>query len=185
MKLFLEFFPLALFFGAYKYFDNMVPATGVLMAATILQLLLFKLTTGSIPKTQLYTAILIVVFGSLTLAMNDSAFIQHKPTLLYSTLAIVAVASNFFGKQPFMEKAMGANMPAPTEAWRKATYAIAAFFALSAAANHFVATRYSEDVWINFKLFGMLGATFIFTMAIAAYLYQQVPADKREELFQD
>ena len=185
MKLLLDFFPLALFFAAFKYYDNMVPATVVLMIASVVQLIGYRLLTGEIPRTQLFTAVLIVGFGSLTVFFNNSSFIQHKPTVLYIVLAIFAFLSNFVGKQPLMQKTMGASLPAPTAAWRKATFALASFFLLSAAANHFVVTHYSEDVWINFKLFGMLGATLLFTFAVAYYLYQQVPAEQRAELFKE
>ncbi len=185
MSFLIELFPIIALFAAYKYFGDFVIASGFMMAAAVIQLAYYRIAHGTVTRQQLFVGILILVAGGLTLAFGDGAFVRHKTTVIYVVFGSVILISNFIGKQPYLEKMVGEKFPAPSAAWRKATFALSGFFYSMAAANHYVATHYSEGTWLNFKLFGLTAASFIFMTAVIGYLYSQIPAELREKLFED
>jgi intracellular septation protein len=169
MKLLFDLFPILLFFLAYKYGDVYI-ATGVAIVATIAQIAWLKLRARKVEPMQWASLGMIVVFGGMTLLFRDETFIKWKPTVLYLLFAAaLAFTGRFTGKQP-LKAIMGAQLDLPDAVWARLTQAWIGFFLVMAVLNLFVAYRMSLDAWVNFKLFGSLGLTFLFVLAQGLWL---------------
>ncbi len=169
MKLLFDLFPVILFFVAYKAAGIYV-ATAVAIAASFIQVGLYWLKRRRFETMHLVSLGLIAVFGGATLLLQDPVFIKWKPTILNWLFAAVFVGSQFVGEKPLVQRLMGHAVQVPDFAWRRVNLLWAAFFVLSGVANLFVAFNYSEDTWVNFKLFGLMGMTFVFIIAQSFYL---------------
>ncbi len=173
MKLLFDLFPIILFFAAYKLGD-IYTATLVAIAATIGQIAWLMLRGRKVEPMQWMSLIIIVVFGGMTLFFRDETFIKWKPTVLYGVFALaLLLAKPLTGKHP-LQALMGSQMQLPEAVWAKVTYAWVAFFVFMAVLNQFVAHYYSLDTWVNFKMFGSLGLTFVFVMAQALWLSRHI-----------
>jgi len=120
MKLLLDFFPILLFFGAFKLYD-IYTATGVLMAATVLQMAIIWFMERRLQPMQKATLVLILLFGSLTLALHDDRFIKWKPTVLYGAMAIALAIALWGFKKNFLKMLLGTQMELPTAIWGRPT----------------------------------------------------------------
>jgi intracellular septation protein len=165
MKLLVDFLPIVIFFIVYKMTGDLILATAVLIPATMLQMGYTWLTTKKVEKMQLVTLILVVVLGGLTVALQDGQFIKWKPTIVNWLFGLVFLGSQFIGKKPVVQRLMGKSMELPSRIWRQLNLAWVVFFAAMGGINLYVAYNYSESTWDDFKLFGMLGLTFVFILA--------------------
>ncbi len=179
MKLLFDFFPVALFFIAFKW-QGIYFATGVAIAASLLQVIIHWLIHRHIEKMHVITLVMISVLGGATLIFRDPTFIQWKPTGIYWITALVFLVSQFFSKQTLIQKMMEANISLPTPIWRRLNLAWVVFFSIMGFVNLYVATNYNMDFWVNFKLFGGLGATFLFVILQSMYLAKHVVDEKVE-----
>lgn len=170
MKLLLDFLPIAIFFGVYKYTGDMITATAVLIPATMIAMAYTWFKERRVEKMQLVTLVLVVLLGSATIIFNDKAFIQWKPTVVNWLFAAVFLGSQFIGSKTVIERIMGAQISLDNSIWKNLNLAWVAFFIAMGAVNLFVAYNFSEETWVNFKLFGMLGLTLAFIVAQGIYL---------------
>ncbi|MGK0673864.1 MAG: septation protein A [Halothiobacillaceae bacterium] len=183
MKLFFDFLPILLFFVAYKMADIFV-ATVVAIAATLLQMGFIWWHSRRLEPMHLVSFGLIVVFGGATLWLQNPLFIMWKPTILYLLFAMAFLGSHFIGRKPLVQHMMGGMLAAPDKAWRQVNAAWVIFFLSLAVLNLYVAYRFSEEDWVNFKLFGLLGLTFVFMIGQGLWLAKHAealpepPADK-------
>ena len=153
MKPLLDFIPIVLFFIAYKYADIYV-ATGVIMAATLVQMAILYKLDGKLETMHKVTLALVVGFGAMTLAFHDERFIKIKPTVLYTAMGLtLAIGLWGFGKN-FLRMMLGKAMVLPEPVWRNLTVAWVAYTFLMAALNAYVAYSYSTEFWVSFKLWG-------------------------------
>lgn len=173
MKFLYDFFPILLFFVAYKMYDIYV-ATAVAIGAAALQTLAFWLKHRRFEKMHLATFALLAVFGGLTLALRDPTFIKWKPTVINWMFALVFLGSHWIGEKPLVERMMSHAIQAERAVWLRLSWLWIAFFIAVGLLNLYVAYRYSEEIWVNFKLFGMLGITFAFVVGQAFYLSRYV-----------
>jgi intracellular septation protein len=180
MKFLYDFFPILLFFVAYKMFDIYV-ATGVAIAAAALQTLVFWLKHRRFEKMHLLTFGLLAVFGGLTIFLRDPTFIKWKPSVINWLFAVAFLGSHWIGDKPLVERMMGHAMHAERAVWLRLSWMWIVFFIGIGALNLFVAYNYSEATWVNFKLFGMLGITFAFVIGQALYLSRYVADHKKVE----
>ncbi|NWF38297.1 septation protein A [Mariprofundus sp. NF] len=169
MKMFFDFLPVLLFFIVYKMYD-IYTATAVLIAASAIQTVGHRLIKGSFEKTHVITLALVALFGGLTLALQDETFIKWKPTAINWLFAIVFIGSQFVGKKTIIERMMGSNITLPSVIWVKLNLAWALFFVFLGAINIYVAFSFDTDTWVNFKLFGLMGLTFLFIIAQSLFL---------------
>jgi len=169
MKMFFDFLPVLLFFVVYKMYD-IYTATAVLIAASTIQTVGHRLIKGSFEKTHVITLALVALFGGLTLALQDETFIKWKPTAINWLFAIVFIGSQFVGKKTIIERMMGANITLPSFVWIKLNLAWALFFIFLGTINIYVAFSFDTDTWVNFKLFGLMGLTFLFIIAQSLFL---------------
>lgn len=153
MKTLFDLFPVLLFFGAYKLFDIYV-ATGVMMAATVLQSAYTYVRERSLPLMQKVTLIMVLAFGAVTLGLHDERFIKWKPTVLYTCLAIGLGIAVFALRKNFLRALLGSQLELPDTIWNRLNVAWIAYCAFMAAINAHVVLNYSTEEWVNFKLWG-------------------------------
>ncbi|WP_421869928.1 septation protein A [Motiliproteus sp.] len=180
MKLLFDFLPIAIFFGVYKYTGDIIIATAVLIPATLLQMLYTWIKTHKVEKMQLVTLGLVVVMGGATVLLKDKTFIQWKPTVVNWLFAVAFLGSQFIGAKPLVQRMMESAVELPKQIWLRLNLAWVIFFVVMGALNLFVAYTMSEETWVNFKLFGMLGLTLVFIVLQGIYLSKHIP-EKTEE----
>jgi intracellular septation protein len=162
MKLLLDFLPILIFFSVYKTTGDLITATAVLIPVTIVQVAVVYWLTKKLEKMALVTLALVIVLGGLTVLLNDGWFIMWKPTVVNWLFAAAFFGSHFIGSKPIIERLLGHAIALESKQWITLSFAWIAFFVFSGILNLIVAYQFSEDVWVNFKLFGLLGLTFVF-----------------------
>ncbi len=158
-----EYGPLVVFFAAYYLQKDLMVATGGLMAATAVSVALSLIMIRRVPLMPLITAVIVGVFGGLTLFLNDPTFIKLKPTIVQALFSVVLLGGLAFGKA-LLKPVMGAAWPMNETGWRKLTMNFGLFFAAMALLNELVWRTQSEEFWVNFKVFGLMGLTFLFVL---------------------
>ena len=169
MKLLFDFFPIILFFVCYKFFGIYI-ATAVAMAASLLQVLVYRLKHQRYERMHLISLALILVLGGATLFFHNPWFIKWKPTGIYWLSSLAFIASSFIGKKPLIQKMMDGNIQLPNKIWLRLNLAWAIYFMVMGGLNIYVAYHYSTDVWVNFKLIGGVGLMLVFVFIQAMYL---------------
>lgn len=178
MKQVIDFIPLIIFFALYKLYDIYV-ATGALIVATALQIGLTYLLYKKVEKMQLITFVIVAIFGGMTLFFQDDNFIKWKVTIVYTLFALGLVVTQLLNK-PVIKGMLGNEIALPDNVWKKINWAWVFFFALCAVVNVYVAFNMPLDVWVNFKVFGLLAATLAYTLLTGIYIYKQLPKEKSE-----
>ena len=176
MQLLFDFFPVIAFFVAYKLADIYV-ATGVIIVAVVLQTAIQWIRFRKVSSMALISGGLVLVFGGLTLFIHDEAFIKWKVTIVNWLFAAGFIATLFFGERTLIERMLGESVQLERTLWRKLNIAWATFFFVLGAINLYVAYSFSTDVWVNFKLFGVLGLTLIFALLQGLWLASKMPAE--------
>ncbi len=169
MKFLYDFFPILLFFIAYKIY-GIYAATAVAIAASFVQVGWYWLKNRRFENMHLITLALLVVFGGLTLFLQDETFIKWKPTVINWLFGLVFLGSQFIGKKTIVERMMGANIELPAAVWPRINMAWALFFVFLGFVNIYVMQNFDTDTWVNFKLFGMTGLTLVFILGQGLYL---------------
>ena len=163
MNILSDFIPIILFFAAYKLYGIYL-ATACAIFASCVQVALTYVKTKKVEKMQIITLLSIIILGGITLIAKDEIFIKLKPTIMNWVLSIVFIGSNYFGKKTVLENMLSDNLTLPKQAWQQATLHWGIFFAILGALNIYIVYHFSTDVWVNFKLFGILGLTILFTI---------------------
>jgi intracellular septation protein len=160
LKLAFDLGPLALFFFANSRYGIFV-ATGTFMVAVLAALAASYVLTRHLPIMPVVTAIVVLVFGGLTLVLHNDLFIKLKPTIIYVLFGAVLLGGLFFGKS-FLGVVFDSLFHLSEEGWRKLTVRWALFFFVLAVLNEVVWRSTSTDVWVNFKVFGVMPLTLAF-----------------------
>jgi intracellular septation protein len=160
LKLALDFGPLILFFFANSH-AGIFTATAVFMAAVVAALVISYAMTRQLPIMPVVTAIIVVIFGGLTLVLHDATFIKVKPTIIYALFGAVLIGGLAFNK-PLLGIVFDSLFHLTAEGWRKLTVRWAIFFFALAVLNEIVWRNTSTDVWVDFKVFGVMPLTFVF-----------------------
>ena len=153
MKILLDFLPILLFFGAFKLY-NIYIATGVLMAATVLQMGITYAIERKLQTMHKITLALVLGFGTLTLVLHDERFIKWKPTVLYAAMAIGLAFALWVLRKNFLKLLLGSQLELPEPVWQRLNLAWIVYCAFMALANAYVAANFSTEAWVNFKLWG-------------------------------
>lgn len=179
MKFLFDFFPIFIFFLSYKLF-GIYTATAIAMAASLFQVIFYRVKHQRYEKMHLISFGLLFVLGGATLFFHNPWFIKWKPTGIYWLTSLVFLCSPLFSQKTLIEKMMDGNISLPKKIWSRLNIAWALFFVLMGAINLYVAYSYSTDIWVNFKLFGGAGFTLVFVLAQALYLTRHL-IDKEVE----
>jgi intracellular septation protein len=173
MKSFLDFFPILLFFGAYKMGD-IYSATGVLMAATVIQMFLVYRLDGKLQTMHKVTLGLVLGFGALTLGLHDERFIKWKPTVLYTGMAVaLAVSERFFNKN-CLHSMLGQQLQLPAAVWRRLNLIWVLYSLFMASINAYVAAYFSTEAWVDFKIWGYAFPV-VFIVGQGLYIARHLP----------
>jgi intracellular septation protein len=208
MKLLLDFLPIVLFFGMFKYAEGrpdwaaeaasqwlgfmvagsvvgpseapVLLATVVVIAATLLQVG-WLMARGQKVETMLWVSLaLVVVLGGATIYFHSETFIKWKPTVLYWAMAGGLLVGQVLGKNG-IRAIMGSQMSLPDAVWVRVNLAWVGFFAFMGALNLWVAYQFPTAIWVNFKLFGGIGLMFAFVLAQALVLGKYMKNDGEAE----
>ena len=176
LKFLLELGPLVIFFIIYgrikdKVFSifgidyqGFIIATGVFIPILLLSILVLWILSGKIAKMQIVTAILVVIFGGLTIWFNDDSFFKMKPTIVYLLFGGI-LSFGLLRKKSYLEYVMEDMLPLESTGWMILTKRVAIFFLSLALLNELIWRNMSTDSCVNFKIFGLTGALFIFFIA--------------------
>ena len=204
MKLFFDFLPILLFFGAFKFAETrpdaasafatehlgfavsggvvgpdeapVLLATVVVIFATLAQVL-FLLARGRKVDTMLWVSLGLVVLGGATVWFRSETFIKWKPSVLYWAMGMAFWLSQLLWRKNLLRTLLGEQLELPDRVWHRLNFAWIAFFAMMGLLNLFVAYSFSTAAWVNFKLFGALGLMLLFTLAQGWYLSRYLPRD--------
>lgn len=196
MKFLFDLFPIILFFGAFKlagaYPDQVAAlaasigyladtkqlpiliATAVAIVATFGQIGWVHFRHGKADKMLWISLAIITVFGGATLLLHDETFIKWKPTVLYWLFASVLLISQIAFKKNLIKAMMGKQMILPENIWHRLNLGWAGFFTVVGFINLYVAFNFSTDIWVNFKLFGILGLMLVFVLGQGVLLAKYV-----------
>ena len=173
LKLALEFGPLAIFFFANSYGDRLFGvtedrrifvATGIFIAASLVALALSRVLMGYLPRMAIVNAVVVTVFGGLTLALDDAFFIKVKPTIVNTLFGCVLLGGLWFGRS-LLALVLDSVLQLDDAGWRKLTLRWGLFFFVLAALNEVVWRTQTQDFWVAFKVWGIMPLTLMFSIA--------------------
>lgn len=167
MQLLADYFPLILFFVAYKW-QGIYVATAVAIAASVAQIAWFG-WKRRISAVHWLSFAIIVVFGGATLLLQDETFIKWKPTVLYALFGLVLAGGKLLFRRDLIASLLK-DVSVPSAIWSAVTWSWAAFFAAMAFANWYVAFHFPTDTWVNFKVWGGIGLVLVFAVAQGVWL---------------
>ena len=177
MKILLDFLPILLFFGAYKMYGIYV-GTAVLMGATVLQMGITYAMERKLQTMHKITLALVLVFGTLTLVLQDERFIKWKPTVLYAAMAIGLAFTVWVLRKNFLKMMLGSQLELPEAVWMRLNWAWIGYCLFMSVVNAYVAVAYSTEQWVNFKLWG-----YVFPLAFIVgqgfYVSRHLPSDDK------
>lgn len=183
-----DLLPVLLFFIVFKY-QGIYAATGVGIFSTLVQVLVYRFIKKKWDKMQLVTLAIFMTFGGLTLYFHNPIFVKWKPTILFWLFALVLFGSHFIGKKPMMQrilegalanqnnpnqKGAATQLIIPNAVGQKLNLAWTLFFLILGAVNVYVAYQFNDNVWVNFKLYGITTATLIFSLLQTAFLMKYI-----------
>ena len=186
MNLLFELLPLILFFLVFLYTKDIYAALVVLMVAMPIALLIKYIRTRKLDKMILWSTVILLVAGGLTLYFRNPLFFYWKPTILNWATAIVFIGSQFIGKMPLVQRIFGAMdglefAKITRQQWTKLNLTWALFFFVAGSLNIYVAYNYEEATWVNFKVFGLLGLTVVFMFGQSLWISHLVSGNEEQD----
>jgi intracellular septation protein len=188
MKILFDFFPLILFFAAYKFY-GIFAATAVAIIASISQVGLFWLRERRFETTHLVTLAVIIIFGGMTLIFQNDIFIKWKPTIVEWIFAAMILGSHLTGGRTALEFMLGSQLKLPPKIWRRINLGWGLFFLLVGALNLYVAfffrldldAQARTDLWVNFKVFGLMGLTLLFAVIQMLMIAKHIDTSEKDD----
>lgn len=179
MKFLFDLFPVILFFIAFK-FSGIYVATGVAMAATFAQIGWVWYRHCKVDTMLWVSLVIITVFGGMTLIFHDKTFIKWKPTVLYWSFAAGLAISALLLKKNLIRALLAQQLELPEPVWGRLNWSWVGFFIFMGIINYVVAFRldFSDDDWVNFKLFGGTGLMFVFVIIQGLLLSKYIEEKK-------
>lgn len=178
-----DFILIVLFFITFKLYD-IYAATMMIIIGAALQVMLTRIVHKRYDKKQLILLGVVVVFGGMTLYFHNPIFIKWKPTVVFWLMGFALLISHFFGKEPLIQRLMGhvfeGKQSVPSSVWKRLNLAWMIFFIALGTINVFVAYCFSDNTWVNFKLYGVLSAFILFALGQSIYLVRFLSIEKIE-----
>ena len=181
MQILFEFLPLILFLGAYLY-KGIYFAIGTLMIAMPIGFVIKYLRSRKVDHMYILSTVFLLVFGGAALYFRNADFIYWKPTAFYWAVAVAFLLSTWIGEKPLVRRFLELGGELPTDRiaaadWGRLNLVWVVFFATMGIANIYVAYNFSEEFWVNFKVFGLLALTFLFMLAQGLWLATKLGDD--------
>lgn len=173
--------PLAIFFGTYKLSNNFFVATGVFMAAILASLGMGYAAERRVSPMPLVTALLVLVFGGLTIGLRSEVFLKIKPTVLYTFFSALLLGGLAFNRL-FIKYIFEQAFDLTEKGWRALTWRWGLFFVFLAALNEVIWRNMSTDFWVSFKFAGVLPLTFLFALAQTPFVLKHQVAHETPEV---
>jgi intracellular septation protein len=205
MKILLDFLPILLFFGTFKYAEShtawaaafatqhlgflvaggqvgateapVILSTAVVIVATLAQVVWLKARGKKVDLMLWISLALVVVLGGLTIWLHSETFIKWKPTGLYWAMGLSFLASHYIWRRNLLKLMLGEQIQLPDPVWARLNLAWVAFFAVMGVLNLLVAFNFETSTWVNFKLFGGTGLMLVFTVAQGFYIQKHLPPE--------
>jgi intracellular septation protein len=176
-----DFILVLLFFITFKFYGIYTATVAIIIGATV-QVIYTRVRHGRFDKKQLLVLAVVLIFGSMTLYFHNPIFIKWKPTVVFWVMGAALLVSQFMGKKPLIERLMGhvfeGKETLPARVWKNLNIAWTVFFIVLGSVNVFVAYYFSDDAWVNFKLYGVLSALILFGVAQSFYLAKYLTSSK-------
>lgn len=173
-----DFFPVLAFFIAFYIPEDrsqgIYLATAVAIVAGFIQIAGYWLLTRKVEKMHLATLAILVLLGGLTLMLQDERFIKWKPTAVYWLFTAILLGSHYLFNRNLTQRMMEHAVQLPASIWNNINIGWALFFFATGVINLCVAYFYSDVIWVNFKMFGLLGLTLLFAVAQVFYMNQYI-----------
>lgn len=179
MQLFIEYFPLLVFF-IINSIAGIYWATGSLIVAAFIQIFYYKFKKEKIPAKQWIIFGLIVVFGGLTIYLQNDAFLKWKVTIINAFFAGALLVSNTFFKKNIIKEFLSESLSLPENIWSRLNFSWALFFLFCSGLNYYIAFNFPLDTWVNFKVFGLTGLMFLFSITSILFLYKYLSVEEDE-----
>ena len=180
MKQLLDFIPLIIFFTVYKLHD-IYAATGALMATTLLQMIVVWVMYKKLERSHWITLVLVLGFGAMTLFFHNEAFIKWKVTVLYAAFGSALWISQFLFRKPLIKKMLGKEMSLPDAVWNRFNFSWGLLFWMDGAINVYIAFYLPTEIWVDFKVFGVLGLMLVSTLLTGIYIYRYLPTNNQQD----
>ena len=177
MKQLLEFFPILLFFIAYKAYDIYV-ATAVVIGATIIQVAFAWFKYRKVETMQWITLGLVIVFGGATIILHDEQYLKWKFSIIEWLFGLAFLSSHFIGQKTFIERMMGSNLTLPAHIWQRLNFSWASFFISVGFINVYVMYNYNTDDWVTFKTFIAPALMVVVMVVQMSFIYKYIPDTK-------
>jgi len=174
IKQLVEFFPILLFFIAFKLYDIYV-ATAVVIVATILQVAYAWFKFRKVETMQWITLALVLIMGGLTLILHDEQFVKWKLSIIEWLFGGAFLGSQFIGRAPFIERMMSSQLTLPEVIWKRLNLCWAGFFIGVGCLNVYVMFNYNTNDWVTFKTFIVPGMMAVFIVVQMIFLYKHLP----------
>lgn len=178
MKQLLEFIPLILFFIVYKTMGVREAAIAIALA-TIIQLILLKLIYKKVEKQAIIMGIFVIIFGGLTAYFNQLSFLKWKVSIVYAIFALALLISQWVFKHNLIKTMLGKEITAPDLVWNRINYIWALFFILCLILNIIISRYFSDDIWVDFKSFGIIALTIIPSVLTGINLYPYLKSEEQ------
>jgi intracellular septation protein len=170
MKQLFEFFPLIVFFVVYYKSDkDLYLSITAVIIATLISLVALYIKERKISTMMLVSTVILIVFGGLSIFLKNDIFFKMKPTIINALFAIILIGSTFFNK-PVLKMLLNSSMKLTDQGWSLMNKLWSGFFIFLALLNEIVWRTQTTDVWVNFKVFGIMGITIIFTIVQIPFL---------------
>lgn len=181
-KFLYDYLPLIVFFVCYKFSrtaEPLVTATIFMLATTFIALIISYILTRNIPKVALVSAIVLAIFGGLTVLLKDEIFIKTKPTIINLLFAGI-LFYGYFTKKPLISYLLEGQVKMKEAAWLTLSMRWGFFFIFLSLLNEFIWRNFSTDFWVSFKLFGMMPISLLFTVSQIPFMVKQMKLQEEE-----
>lgn len=187
MKFVFDFFPIVAFFIAFYLPEDreqgIYLATYTIIIATFIQIALYWLLYKKFEKMHVITFVVVLIFGGLTIYLQNESFIKWKPTIVNWCFALALIGSHFIGDKPLFQRAINladSSMELPSHVWRNVNLACGFFFIFLGLVNLYVAYNFSTEFWVNFKAWGMTLLNFAFLIGVGIYMFRYIKEEEPE-----
>ena len=171
-----DYFPLAVFFIFYKLVPSsnpLITATIALMITTLIALVVSYILTKKIAKVALFSGLVLAVFGAATIILQNDVFIKMKPTVINLLFAAILFYC-YFAKKLWLANLLGAKVQMAKQAWLSLSLRWGGFFVFLACVNEVIWRNFSTDFWVQFKVFGMMPISLIFTISQVPFMMREM-----------
>ncbi len=175
-KFLYDYLPLIVFFACYKLAktpDPLITATIYMVATTFIALIISYFLTKKIPMVALVSGIVLGIFGGLTILLKDDIFIKTKPTIINLLFAAI-LFYGYFAKKPFLSYLLGEQIKMSNKSWLTLSMRWALFFIFLSLLNEIIWRNFSTDFWVQFKVFGMMPISLIFTISQVPFMIREM-----------